>query len=200
VRKILMALVFTLVIAQFDWAAAQNAPAPSPKPSSSGVDVESTYIIGPGDVLEISVWKDEALTKSVIVLPDGTISYPLLGLLKASGKTVAQLKAEIEKKISQYVPDPTLHVEVKQIGSMTVYVIGRVNAPGRFSLNTSINVLQALASAGGLNPFAKRDKIKVFRQEGGTTKTFTFRYDDVADGKHLEDNIELKRGDVIVVP
>ncbi len=166
----------------------------------SEVIADGSYIIGPGDVLEISAWKDDALTNSVIVLPDGTISYPLLGILLAAGKTVAQFKSELEKKISEYVPDPVLHLEVKQIGSMTIYVIGRVNAPGRFGINTNINVLQALAMSGGLNPFAKRDRIKVFRQEGGSTRIFTFHYDDIADGKHLEENIQLKRGDVIVVP
>ncbi|MGD0231632.1 MAG: polysaccharide biosynthesis/export family protein [Syntrophorhabdales bacterium] len=164
--------------------------------------VESTYPIGPGDLLGISVWKDEALTKDVVVLPDGTISFPLLGLLKAAGKTVAQLKAEVEEKIAQYVSDPVLNIEVKQVNSLIVYVIGRVNIAGggKYPLNANVNVLQALAMAGGLNPFAKRDKIRIFRQEGGTTKTFPFHYDDVAEGRRLQENIELKRGDVIVVP
>ncbi|HVP79216.1 MAG TPA: polysaccharide biosynthesis/export family protein [Thermodesulfobacteriota bacterium] len=160
----------------------------------------SDYIIGPGDILDISVWKDESLTKSVVVLPDGKIAFPLIGQVTARGKTVAQLKEEIEEKISPYVPDVTLSVEVKQVNSVLVYVIGRVNSPGRFALNVHVNVLQALSMAGGLNPFAKRSSIKIFRQEGNQTLIFDFDYDGVVDGKHLRQNITLKRGDVVVVP
>lgn len=158
------------------------------------------YIIGPGDVLDISVWKDETLTKQVVVLPDGKISFPLIGEVLASGKTVAQLKKEIETKLSAYVPDVTLSFEVRQVNSMLIYVIGRVNNPGRFLLNINVNVLQALAMGGGLNPFAKRDKIKIFRYEGGKTQIFRFNYDEVVEGKNLEQNIVLKKGDVVVVP
>ena len=163
---------------------------------------ESCYFIGPGDVIDISVWKDEALTKSVTVLPDGYISFPLIGEIQAAGRPLRQIKEEVEAKIQPYVPEPTVSVEVKQVNSMLVYVIGRVNSliSGRYVLNANVNVLQALAMAGGLNPFAKRDKIRVLRQEGGKTVTFKFNYDDVVEGKHLEQNIVLKRGDVVVVP
>ena len=185
-----------------DSATNETSPAAQPAPAVVGVD--STYLIGAGDVLSISVWKDEALTKDVVVLPDGIISFPLIGLLKAEGKTVAQLKAEIEEKISQYVTEPVLNVEVKQVNSMLVFVIGRLNmlstVSGRLVLNANANVLQALAMTGGLNPFAKRNSIKIFRQEGGKTRIFPFHYDDVVEGKRLEENIELKRYDVIVVP
>lgn len=158
------------------------------------------YIIGPGDVLDIAVWKDETLTKSVVVLPDGKISFPLIGEVVAKGKTVAELKREIEKKLTAYVPDVTLSLEVKQVNSMLIYVIGRVNNPGRFILNVNVNVLQALSMAGGLTPYAKRDKIKIFRYEGDKTHIFPFNYDHVVEGKGLEQNIILVRGDVIVVP
>jgi polysaccharide export outer membrane protein len=158
------------------------------------------YLIGPGDVLDISAWKDETLTRAVIVLPDSKISFPLIGEVTAGGKTVAQLKKEIEAKLVRFVPDLTLSLEVKQVNSMLIYVIGRVNNPGRFALNVNVNVLQALSMAGGFNPFAKKDKIKIFRHEGGETRIFNFQYDGVVDGKHLEENIMLKRGDVVVVP
>jgi len=158
------------------------------------------YIIGSGDVLEISVWKDEALTKLITVLPDGKIQFPLVGDFTAAGKTVGQLREEMKTKVAKYVPDPVLSVDVKQINSMQIYVIGRVNAPGRFVLNSNVNVLQALSMAGGLNAYAKRNKIKIFRDNGSAAKIFTFRYDDVTDGDRLEENIWLKRGDVIVVP
>ena len=161
---------------------------------------EKDYVIGPGDVLDISVWKDETLTRSVVVLPDGKISFPLIGEVMARGKTVAQLKKEIEGKLASFVPDITLSFEVKQVNSMLIYVIGRVNNPGRFLLNVNANVLQALSMAGGLTPFAKRDKIRIFRQEGDKTNIINFQYDSVVEGKHLEQNIMLRRGDVVVVP
>jgi polysaccharide export outer membrane protein len=158
------------------------------------------YTVGPGDVLDISVWKDEALTKSSVVLPDGKIFFPLIGELSVGGKTVPQIKAEIEAKIIRYVPNVVLSVDVRQLNSMTVYVIGKVNSPGRFMMNGYINVLQALSSAGGLNPFAKKGEIKIFRQDGNRTVIHAFDYEEVAAGSNLEQNIPLKRGDVIVVP
>lgn len=160
----------------------------------------SDYIIGPGDVIGISVWKDDALTRSVVVLPDGKIAFPLLGELSAGGKTIAQLKQTLEAGLARYISDTSVTVEVKQSNSMIVYIIGRVNSPGRQMLVANTNVLQALAMAGGPNPFARKARIKVFRQEDGRTVMYPFDYDDVADGKHLEMNIELKRGDVILVP
>ena len=163
-------------------------------------DQENAYVIGPGDVLGIEVWKDPALTRTVVVLPDGRISVPLIGELVGGGKTVAQLKKEIEVKIARYVPEPVLTLEVKQSNSLYIYVLGRVNNPGRSLLTANITVLQALAMAGGLNPFAKKDKTKVFRREGGVTKIYTFTYSEVTEGRRLEENIELKRGDLIFVP
>ena len=158
------------------------------------------YVIGPGDILDISVWKEEALTKLVAVLPDGKMTFPLIGQVTAGGKTLAQLRSELEKKLSRFVPDLTLNVGVHQVNSMMVYVIGRVNRPGNFALNTRINVLQALSMAGGLNPFAKSSKIQIFRKEDGQDQAFPFDYDDVSKGKNLKQNIWLKRGDVVVVP
>ena len=158
------------------------------------------YQIGAGDVLDISVWKDEAQTKTVVVLPDGTISFPLIGQVVAEGKTVAQLTEEIRQKVSQFMPDPVITVIVHQVNSMLIYVVGRVNNPGRFLLSTNINVLQAITMAGGLNPFAKRDRITIMREEGEKTTILPFNYDEVAVGENLQQNIRLRRGDVVVVP
>lgn len=157
------------------------------------------YRIGPGDVLDISVWKEEALTKLVPVLPDGKIAFPLIGELMAAGKSVAQLKKEIAAALVRYVPDPTLMVSVHQVNSMLIYVIGKVNTPGRQVVNTNINVLQSLSMAGGLNTFAERDTISVFRTKNGKTQIFPFDYDEVTKGKAMEQNIVLERGDVVVV-
>lgn len=182
-------------------AAAAKTSGPMPIPESTAPEVAGAgYVIGVGDVLDISVWKDEALMKSVVVLPDGKIAFPLIGQVEAAGKTVSRLKEEMESRLARYVNDLVLSVEVKQINSMTIYVIGRVNAPGRFALNGNVSVLQALAMAGGFNPFARRDKIRIFRQDGDKTEVLPFRYSDVAESRNLEQNIRLRRGDVIVVP
>jgi polysaccharide biosynthesis/export protein len=158
------------------------------------------YVIGPGDVLDISVWKEQALTKLVTVLPDGKISFPLVGTITAGDKTLEQLSKELENKLSRFVPDLNLSVLVHQVNSMMVYVIGRVNKPGRFVLNSNIDVMQALAMAGGLTPFAEQGNVKIFRQTQDGKEKFDFDYDDVANGKKMEQNIMLKRGDTIVVP
>jgi polysaccharide export outer membrane protein len=159
------------------------------------------YRIGPGDVLNIEVWKDAALSRQVTVLPDGKISFPLIGELTAGDRTVAELKKEIESKISRFVPDSPLTVEVKQVNSLHIYVLGRVNAPGRFILTSNVTVLQALAIAGGPNAFANRSQIRILRQEEGkTTRSPSFDYDEMTAGKHLEMNVQLRRGDVIYVP
>lgn len=158
------------------------------------------YLIGRGDVLDISVWKDEAQTKVVTVLPDGTIALPLVGEIVAAGRTVADLKKEITQKVSKYVPDPVLTVIVQQVNSMLIYVVGKVNNPGRFVLNTNVNIMQALTMAGGLNAFAKRGKVSIMRGEGDATQMFSFDYDEVSSGRNLAQNIRLQRGDVVVVP
>jgi polysaccharide export outer membrane protein len=158
------------------------------------------YTVGPGDVLDISVWKETALTKKVIVTPDGNISFPLVGEIRAKGLTVNQVKKELESRIKRYVPHPNLSVAVVSVNSLHIYVIGKVNNPGRYELNTYLNVLQALAMAGGLNSFAKKNKIKIFRETADGTRIFQFKYGDVADGKRFDQNIRLVRGDIIVVP
>jgi len=175
-------------------------PGETVQSAAGGIGADADYIIGPGDQIGISVWRDENLTRVVVVLPDGKIHFPLIGEVVAGGKTIAQLKQELEKRLARYVSDTGMTVEVKQSNSMIIYVIGRVNVPGRQILLAHTNVLQALAMVGGLNPFAEKGKIKIFRQEDGKTVVFNFDYDDVAEGRHLETNIDLKRGDVIIVP
>lgn len=196
-RKISCLVVFLVLSAgASSLGVAEDAQTP-PVPAAG---LGSDYIIGPGDLLNIEVWKDPVLTRQVVVLPDGKIAYPLIGEMAAGGKTVAQLKKEIEQKIARYVPEAFLTVEVRQLNSMHIYVLGRVQAPGRTTLNANINVLQALAIAGGPTPYANRSKIRIFRYEGEKTKVFSFDYDDVTAGKELHTNIELKRGDVVYVP
>jgi len=161
---------------------------------------EAAYTIGAGDILSISVWKNADLTRVMQVLPDGMISFPLVGEIKVAGTTVAQLKKNLQDKLTPFVPDPEISVEVQRVNSMIVYVIGRINRPGHFELVGNMNVLQALAMAGGLTPFAKRDDIKVVRNEKDKTVEYPFDYDAVTVDENHVQNIQLRRGDVVVVP
>ena len=167
---------------------------PGPDPASE------EYLIGPGDILDISVWKNQDLTKTVTVLPDGKIAFPLVGELQAANKSRGQLSEELRTRLHRYVPDADLSVVVTRVNSLLVYVIGRVNNPGHLVLNTNINVMQALAMAGGLNPFAKRNSIKIVRDGESPAKYFDFDYDSVFNGSEPSQNIQLKRGDIIIVP
>lgn len=192
-KAIFTALVLSLALFPLILCAQEKAAAEI-------VSLEGDYIIGPGDVLFVSVWKDPALTQSVPVRPDGKISFPLIGEIQAGGRSVSQVKEEMEEKISRYVPDPVLTIGIQEIKSMLVYVIGRVNSPGRFAVYSNVDVLQALAMAGGCNPFADTKNIRVFRKAGSRTLIMDFNYNDVSMGKRLEQNVMLERGDVIVVP
>ncbi|PIE73885.1 MAG: sugar transporter [Deltaproteobacteria bacterium] len=158
------------------------------------------YMVGPGDVLLLTVWKDAALSRQVTVLPDGTISLPLIGQTMASNRTVKELEQEIRAKIAKYLPEPVLDISVQAVNSMIFYVIGKVRAPGRYATNGNVNVLQALAIAGGLDKHASEGNIKIYREEQYQTTIFSFDYDEVVDGEKLEQNIRLLRGDVVVVP
>ena len=158
------------------------------------------YGVQPGDVLTISVWKEDDLKGDVLVRPDGGISFPLAGDIAAKGKTVEQIRQEIISRIQKYIPDPVVTVAVKQIVGNNIYVIGKVNKPGAFVLNQPIDVMQALSIAGGMSTFASPNNIIILRRENGTQKAIPFRYGDVEDGEHLEQNILLKGGDVVVVP
>lgn len=176
---------------------------PSVESSSTEIAAQpqspSDYILGPGDVLDISVWKDEALSKVVPILPDGAIYFPLIGKISTTGKTVMGLRQEIENKISKYASHPFVNVSVQQVNSMLIYVIGKVHNPGRFVITSNITVLQALSIAGGLNTFAKGDKIKIIRNTGEQQQMLDFHYDDAAEGRDLSQNFRLQRGDIIVV-
>lgn len=161
---------------------------------------ESRYLIGPGDVLEISVWKDEGLSRQVVVPPDGMISFPLAGDIDVTHMTVTDLRKAVKEKLSEFVPDATVTVMLLAINSLKAYVIGKVNKPGEFPVTLDTRVMQILSMAGGLNPFASKGNILILRQEKGKTVKIPFDYGDVEDGDNLEQNIVLERGDVVVVP
>ncbi len=161
---------------------------------------EKAFHIGPGDVLEISVWKDPNLSRKMVVPPDGIIAFPLIDSININNLTVADLKKIISQKLSDYVPDATVTVMLVEINSLKAFVIGKVNRPGEFPITLETNVMQVLAQAGGLTPFASGGNIKILRQKANRITKIPFDYGDVEKGKNLEQNIILQPGDVIVVP
>lgn len=162
-------------------------------------EVPHDYRIVPGDVLEISVWREEGLNNKVLVRPDGGISYPLIGGVTAGGLTVEQLRGEIKGRLAEFLSDPEVAVSVVN-SNQRVYVVGKVNKPGDFPVPNRVSVMQALAMAGGLTPFADRDDISILRRSGDQTLRLPFDYGDVEGGERLEQNILLENGDVVVVP
>jgi polysaccharide export outer membrane protein len=161
---------------------------------------DAAYLLGPEDVMKISVWRDEQLTQEVIVRPDGMISFPLVGDVVAAGRTVEDVRLELVKRLNKFVPNPHVAVLVTKILSNRIYVTGRVTKPGEFLVGHYTDVLQALSLAGGLTPFAAENDIKILRREKGEQKVYPFRYGDIRNGRALEQNILLQRGDVVVVP
>lgn len=160
----------------------------------------ASYVIGPGDLLKISVWKEEGMDQQVLVKPDGGITFPLAGDINASGMTTIELTQELVKKLKRYIPNPNVTVSVLQAVSNKVFVIGKVNRPGEFNATGYMDVLQALTMAGGLTPYADSDDIKIIRRTKEGNKVMEFDYDDVASGERLDMNIILQAGDTVVVP
>jgi polysaccharide export outer membrane protein len=160
----------------------------------------SEYRVQPGDVLEISVWKEPDLQKEVLVRPDGAFSFPLAGEVDGLNKTVEMLRVELAGKLSRYIPDLVVTVGISQINGNKIYVMGQVKQPGEFVVNPRVDVMQALAMAGGATPFAALNDIKILRRTTEAQTVFEFRYNDVARGRGLEQNIVLQTGDIVVVP
>lgn len=158
------------------------------------------YVLNAGDELEVSVWKEQDLTQKVVVRPDGKFSVPLAGEISGAGRTPLQVQADIASKLAKYIPEPVVTVTITGLQGNQIYVIGQVLKPGAFVMNPRLTVVQALAVAGGMTPFAALDDIIVLRNSGGAQKTIKFRYTDVNKGRNLEQNIRLEAGDVIIVP
>lgn len=168
--------------------------------SAFAADVDSSYKPGPDDVLLISVWKEEALTREVVVTPDGNVTFPLIGEVMVKGHTLEEVRKEVQTKIEEFSPGAPVSIMVIKVNSPKVYVTGKVLRPGAFLMSENLTVMQAIALAGGFTPFAERGDILILREARGKTQSMPFDYDAVAKGKHLEQNIILNRGDNIVVP
>jgi polysaccharide export outer membrane protein len=204
-RRIEFWTVLALLAASSAAVAGQQAgKAPTPGGVNTGAASASTkaadpnYVIGPQDVLDISVWKEEQLTKTVPVRPDGKISMPLLNDVQAAGLTPTQLAAQITESLKKFVTDPQVTIIVREINSQRVYMLGEVARAGAYPLLPNMTVLQALSSAGGFTQFANVKKIYVLRVENGKQQKFPFNYKHALESP--DENILLKAGDTIVVP
>ena len=186
-KALLLTLVLSFVLLPLSNHAAESLP--------------DQYLLQPGDVLLVSVWKEEDLNQEVIIRPDGRISFPLAGEVVAAGQSLEAVRKSIKKGLTKYIPDPVVTVSVRQLSGNRVYVIGKVNRPGEFPILSNVDVMQALSMAGGTSTYAALNKIKILRRDkNGKQKAISFQYGDIEKGKNLEQNIILKAGDVVVVP
>ena len=188
----LLALLLILGIGSV--ATAQNAP------KAADRSVPAGYRIGSEDVLQVSVFGNEALTRTVPVRPDGMISLPLLNDVQAAGLTPMELRDVLMKKLVEFVPSPEVSVIVTEVRSFMISVIGQVAKPGRYDLRSSATIVDALAMAGGFKEFAARSKIVVIRSEGGVSKRIGFDYDKIGVAHGGQENFALRPGDIVMVP
>jgi polysaccharide export outer membrane protein len=188
-------------------ATAPTAPAPSPAPriapvvrSANAVDMSKEYLIGPEDVLDITVWKNcPDLCRTVPVRPDGKISLPLVNDVQAAGLTPMDLRQHLTEQLAEYLPSPEVSVIVREVHNFKVAVVGSVKMPGDYEIKSQATVLELLARAQGLTEFANRDRIVILRQKGSATTRIPFNYRKVAEGDD-QDNFYVRAGDIIVVP
>ena len=190
-----MTLVFMLSIAP---GLAQQRPASAPEPQAAA------YVIGPEDVLDIAVWSNDKISRTVPVRPDGKISLPLLNDVQAAGLTPTQLRETVTRALTAFVPQPEVSVIVREVHSVKVTVIGHVKVPGRYELKSRATVLDLLAMAGGFTDYAARDSIVVLRQEGTSTRRIPFEFDKLtakSGSKTVgQENFCVAPGDIILVP
>jgi polysaccharide export outer membrane protein len=162
---------------------------------------EPPFTIIAGDVLQITVWKEDGLDREVLVLPDGGITFPLVGGLKAQGRTPEEVQALIKEKLRKLIPDASVSVSVKAALGHTVNVIGQVAKPGEFIIGRHMTTMQALSQAGGLTPYASEGSIIVIRHgSDGKDKSIPVPYSDIVSGDNLGKDVVLEPGDVVVVP
>ena len=181
----------------------QTGGANSESASTGAVNkpASDNYVIGPADVLVISVWKQPDISRTVPVLPDGTISLPLIGQVTASGLTSGKLHDIIAERLKKYMADPRVNVSVEEVKSQSFNILGKVLKPGSYALGKPLTVLDAIALAGGFQDFAKVNKIYILRRiPDGAQKMLPFNYKAVIKGKRADENLRLTAGDTIIVP
>lgn len=161
---------------------------------------EAGFRIRPGDVLQITVWKEDGLDRETLVLPDGSITFPLVGTMRAYGLSLPELQEQITTKLQSAIPDASVTVSVKSPMGHTISVLGQVAKPGEMMIGRALSVMQALSQSGGLTPYASESGILIIRSENGKKRSIPFPYDDIARGKNLDKDINLRPGDVVFVP
>lgn len=177
-----------------------STPAGPPADAPAGITPPEDYVIGPDDLLVVIFWQDKDMSAEVSVRPDGKITLPLINDVQAAGLRPTQLRDKLEELGAQFLREPNATVVVKQINSRKVFITGQVTKPGAYALTAPTTVLQLIAVAGGLLEYAKSDKIIVLRTINGKQASYRFNYKEVAEQKNLNQNLELKIGDTVVVP
>jgi polysaccharide biosynthesis/export protein len=158
------------------------------------------YRISPEDVIEIAVWKEPDLVREVVVRPDGGISFPLVGDVKAAGLTPAELEESVRSGLERFIPDAVVTVSVLELKGLRVYVTGQVRNPGQFLVGRYVDVIQAITLAGGFTPFADRRNVQIIRRVGPRETVFEFNYREIERGVNMSQNIMLQADDVVLVP
>jgi polysaccharide biosynthesis/export protein len=196
------AILLALSTAVPAWAQSKPATpaAPTASQQASEVTPPPDYVIGAGDVLTVTYWRDKDMTGDYVVRPDGKITLPLINDVEAVGLTPDQLKERLLKASAKLFVDPSITVGLKEINSRKVYINGGVVKPGAYDLLSSMTVAQLISVAGSLREFVDGKNIRVLRIEGGKQFVFKFNYKEVLDGKNLGQNIQLKPGDTVLVP
>lgn len=206
--RLFLTIIIVLVLSGLALAQDAATTPPAAKPPDVPTQAQANasvrpdaYIIGAEDVLAIYVWKEPDMSKSVPVRPDGMISLPLVGEIKAAGNTPVQLQGVLADAIKKYVSDPQVTVVVEKISSLSFNIVGEIGKAGYYPLTRRMTVLDAIAMAGGFKDFAKTKKIYILRTgAGGTEQKLPFNYNEVIKGKNPQQNIELQPRDTIVVP
>jgi len=168
--------------------------------SAANADTPQNYKLRQGDLIQVSVWGEDKLQKESLVLPDGSITYPLAGRVEVAGLTTTEAEKRIAEKLKPYLPDPQVSVVIANIEGNRAHVLGKVLKPGPVLMTGPMTVLEALSMAGGLDKFADRSGIKVLRNTPQGQKAIPVNYDQLIRGEHLETNITLNPGDTILVP
>ena len=215
-RVLMLGCVVIALTASVSAQAAKPAQAPKPAPPAAPtvpptgqapavmhppeLAVPNGYRIGPDDELSIVFWKDKDMSTDARVRPDGRIALPLISEVQAAGLTPEELQKKITEESKKFMEDASITVVVRAINSLKVFITGQVGKPGVYALTSSMTVMQLISIAGGLQEYANSKSIMIMRNDGGKQTALKFNYREVASGKNLKQNIELKPGDTVVVP
>jgi polysaccharide biosynthesis/export protein len=197
--------IVLLIVSSVAWLAVvapavADRRASQPAPATAAADVPVDYAIGPADVLGVVFWREAEMSGDVTVRPDGRISLPVIGELRAAGLKPIELQEQVRLAAGKFITDPNVVVVVRAINSRKIFVTGLVTTPGGQSLVGPLTVMQAIAQAGGVTEYADSKNITILRAENGQSTVLKFNYKAVSKGKNVEQNIVLKPGDTVVVP